>query len=31
MERWWTEVRKRVRKLDKKRFDSLVTLMAWIL
>jgi hypothetical protein len=28
LERWWTEVRKRVRKLNRKRFDSMVIITA---
>jgi hypothetical protein len=31
LERWWTEARKRVRKLDRKRFDSMVIITAWTL
>jgi hypothetical protein len=31
LERWWTEARKRVRKLDRKRFDSMIIITAWIL
>ncbi|XP_071681710.1 uncharacterized protein [Lolium perenne] len=31
LERWWTEARKRVRKLDRKRFDSVVIITAWTL
>jgi hypothetical protein len=30
-ERWWTEVRKRVGKLDRKRFDSVVIITSWTL
>jgi hypothetical protein len=31
LERWWTEARKRVRKLDRKRFDSMVIITTWTL
>jgi mannosylglycoprotein endo-beta-mannosidase len=31
LERWWTEARKRVRKLDRKRFDSMIIITAWTL
>jgi hypothetical protein len=31
LERWWTEATKRVRKLDRKRFDSMVIITAWTL
>jgi hypothetical protein len=31
LERWWTDARKRVRKLDRKRFDSMVIITAWTL
>jgi hypothetical protein len=31
LERWWTEARKRVQKLDRKLFDSMVILIAWTL
>jgi hypothetical protein len=31
LERWWTEARKRTRKLDRKRFDSLVISTSWSL
>jgi hypothetical protein len=29
--RWWTEVRKRARRIDRKRFDSMVIGTAWTL
>ncbi|KAK1649263.1 hypothetical protein QYE76_067068 [Lolium multiflorum] len=29
LQRWWTEARKRVRKFDRKRFDSMVISTAW--
>jgi hypothetical protein len=31
LERWWTEARKRVRRTDRKRFDSLVISTTWTL
>jgi hypothetical protein len=31
LERWWIEARKRTRKLDRKRFDSLVISTSWAL
>jgi hypothetical protein len=31
MQRWWTEARKRVRRTDRKRFDSMVIWTAWTL
>jgi hypothetical protein len=31
LERWWTEASKRVRKLDRKRFDSMFIITAWTL
>jgi hypothetical protein len=29
LERWWTEARKRVRRVDRKCFDSMVICTAW--
>ncbi|XP_071677262.1 uncharacterized protein [Lolium perenne] len=29
LQRWWTEARKRVRRFDRKRFDSMVICTAW--
>jgi hypothetical protein len=29
LQRWWTEVQKRVRRIDRKRFDSMVISSAW--
>jgi hypothetical protein len=29
LQRWWTEARKRVRRFDRKRFDSMVISTAW--
>lgn len=31
LQRWWTEARKRVRRIDRKRFDSMVISTAWTL
>jgi hypothetical protein len=31
LERWWTEAWKRVRKLDRRRIDSMVIITAWTL
>jgi hypothetical protein len=31
LQRWWTEARKRVRRMDRKRFDSLVISTTWTL
>jgi hypothetical protein len=31
LQRWWTEARKRVRRVDRKRFDSMVISTAWTL
>jgi hypothetical protein len=29
LERWWTEARKRLRRVDRKRFDTMVISTAW--
>jgi hypothetical protein len=31
LQRWWTEARKQVRRIDRKRFDSIVINTAWTL
>jgi hypothetical protein len=31
LERWWTEARKRLRREDRRGFDTLVLLIAWTL
>jgi biotin-(acetyl-CoA carboxylase) ligase len=31
LERWWTEARKRLRRVDRKRFDTMVISTAWTL
>jgi nicotinamide riboside kinase len=31
LQRWWTETHKRVRRIDRKRFDSMVICTAWTL
>jgi hypothetical protein len=31
LERWWTEARKRLRREDRRNFDTLVLLVAWTL
>jgi predicted nucleic acid-binding protein len=31
LERWWTEARKRLRKEDRRGFDTFVLLIAWTL
>jgi hypothetical protein len=31
LQRWWTEARKRVRRIDRKHFDSMVICTVWTL
>jgi hypothetical protein len=31
LERWWTEARKRIRKQDRRRFDSMIINTSWTL